>query len=119
MFGQLMAEKAESKFLDSSYPEESAVFMPRPPITGYQTKTTLEDVVIEPKFDGPSIPEICSQIYPHGFNFFPEDIKKTRQFYEFILVDTVSVEITHIPNRNNSEKVVYTTRKVVFYDTSI
>ncbi|KAA0037025.1 polyprotein [Cucumis melo var. makuwa] len=75
-----------------------AVFMPRPPVTGYQTKTTLEDVVIEPEFDGPSVPEISSQVYPHGFNFFPEDIKKTRQFYEFILVDTVSAEITHIPD---------------------
>ncbi|KAA0050193.1 Enzymatic polyprotein [Cucumis melo var. makuwa] len=83
------------------------VFMPRPPVTRYQTKTTLEDVVIEPEFDEPSVLEICSQVYPYGFNFFPKDIKKTRQFYEFILVDTFSVEITHIPDRNNSKKIVY------------
>ncbi|TYK06666.1 Enzymatic polyprotein [Cucumis melo var. makuwa] len=65
-----------------------SIFMPRPLVTRYQTKTILEDVVIELEFDGPSIPEICSQVYPHGFNFFPEDIKKTRQFYEFILIDS-------------------------------
>ncbi|TYK23161.1 Retrotransposable element Tf2 [Cucumis melo var. makuwa] len=88
-----------------------AVFMPRPLVTEYQTKTTLEDVVIEPEFDRPFVPEICSQVYPHGFNFFSKDIKKTRQFYEFILVDTVSIEITHIPDRNNPEKIVYSKLK--------
>ncbi|TYK23160.1 hypothetical protein E5676_scaffold142G001850 [Cucumis melo var. makuwa] len=53
-----------------------AVFMPRPPVTGYQTKTTLEDVVIEPEFDGPFLLEICSQVYPHGFNFFRKILRK-------------------------------------------
>ena len=39
---------------------KSMVFMPRPPITGYQTKTIIEDVVIKPEFDEPSVLEICS-----------------------------------------------------------
>lgn len=56
---------------------------------------------IEPKFDGPSIQEICIQIFPHGFNYLPKDISKTRTFYEFILVDTKSVETTHVPNRSD------------------
>ena len=85
--------------------------MPRPLVTEYQTKTTLEDVVIKPEFDGPFVLEICSQVYPHRFNFFLEDIKKTRQFYEFILVDIVSVEITHIPDRNNLQKIIYSKLK--------
>ncbi|KAA0062815.1 polyprotein [Cucumis melo var. makuwa] len=88
-----------------------AMFMPRPPVIRYQTKTTLEDVDIEPEFNGPSVLEIGSHVYPHGFNFFLKDIKKTRQFYEFILVDTVSAETTHIPDRNNLEKIVYSKLK--------
>lgn len=80
---------------------KATIFMPRPPITEYQTKAILEDVVIESKFDRPSVQEFCSQIFLHGFNFFSEDIKKTRQFYEFILVDTISTKITHILDKNS------------------
>ncbi|TYK04235.1 hypothetical protein E5676_scaffold758G00090 [Cucumis melo var. makuwa] len=32
-----------------------AMFMPRPLVTSYQTKTILEDIVIKPEFDGPSV----------------------------------------------------------------
>lgn len=50
------------------------VFQPRPPINGYFTKTTMVDLTIEPEFDGPSVHEVCDQIFPHGFNFLPEDL---------------------------------------------
>ena len=62
-------------------------------------------MVIELEFDGHSVPKICSQVYPHGFDFFSKDIKKTKQFYEFILVDTVLAKITYISNWNNLENL--------------
>ncbi|KAA0058437.1 Retrotransposable element Tf2 [Cucumis melo var. makuwa] len=58
------------------------VFQPRPPINGYFTKTTMVDLTIEPEFDGPSVYEVYNQIFPHEFNFLPEDLAKTRTFYK-------------------------------------
>ena len=72
-----------------------------PPITGYFTKTTMVDLTIEPEFDGPSVLEVCKQIFPHGFNFLLEDLAKTRMFYEFILVDSKTAEITHVSDKND------------------
>lgn len=67
----------------------------------------LENVVIELEFHEASIQEIFSQVYPYGFNFFSEDVKKTRQIYEFILLDTVSIGITHVPDHNDPSWIVY------------
>ena len=35
--------------------------------------------------------------------FFQNDLVKTRKFYEFILVDIDSVEITHIQNKDSTD----------------
>ncbi|KAA0050447.1 polyprotein [Cucumis melo var. makuwa] len=83
------------------------VFQPRPPINGYFTKTTMVDLTIEPEFDGPFVHEVCNQIFPHEFNFLPEDLSKTRTFYEYILVDSKSAEITHVPDKNDPSKIIY------------
>ncbi|KAA0052110.1 polyprotein [Cucumis melo var. makuwa] len=61
----------------------------------------MVDLTIEPEFDGPSVQEVCSQIFPHGFNFLPEDLSKARTFYEYILVDSKSAEITHLGPSGN------------------
>lgn len=88
------------------------VFQPRPPINGYFTKTTMVDLTIEPEFDGPSVHEVCDQIFPHGFNFLPEDLSKTRTFYEYILVDSKSAEITHVPDKNDPSKIIYSKLRI-------
>ena len=88
------------------------VFQPRPQITGYFTKTIMVDLTIEPEFDGPSALEVCKQIFPHGFNFLPEDLAKTRTFYEFILVDSKSAEITHVPNKHDPSKIIYSKLRI-------
>ncbi|KAA0038025.1 Enzymatic polyprotein [Cucumis melo var. makuwa] len=88
------------------------IFQPRPPINGYFTKTTMVDLTIEPEFDGPSVQEVCSQIFPHGFNFLPEDLSKTRTFYEYILVDSKSAEITHVPDKNDPSKIIYSKLRI-------
>ncbi|KAA0058438.1 polyprotein [Cucumis melo var. makuwa] len=77
------------------------VFQPRPPINGYFTKTTMVDLTIEPEFDGPSVHEVCNQIFPHELNFLPKDLANTRTFYEYILVDSNSAEITHLGPSGN------------------
>lgn len=70
-------------------------------------------MTIELEFDGPSIQEICYQIFPHGFNNLPEDISKTRIFYEFILVDTKSIESTHVLDRSNPSKIIYSKLRIL------
>lgn len=42
---------------------------------------------------------------------FSEDLHKTRRFYEFILVDTKSVEITRTSNFENPSKIAYSKLK--------
>ena len=37
------------------------------------------------------------------FFFFQNDLVKTRKFYEFILVDIDSMEITHIQNKDSTD----------------
>ena len=64
---------------------------------------TLEIAFIEPEFSFEEIPKILPYIFPQGVNFNSNDPLKTRQFYEFILVDTDLVEITHNIDKNNPQ----------------
>ena len=45
--------------------------------------------------------------FPQGVNFNSNDHLKTCQFYEFILVDTNSIKITHNINRNNPRRITF------------
>ncbi|KAA0058432.1 polyprotein [Cucumis melo var. makuwa] len=87
-------------------------FQPRPSIQGYFAKTCIVDITIEPEFDGPSVQEICDQVFPRGFNFLLKEISKTRTFYEFILVDSKSAEITHVNDRNDPSKIIYSKLRI-------
>ena len=62
---------------------------------------TLEIAFIELEFNYEKIPKILPYIFPQGVTFNSNDPLKTRQFYEFILVDTDLVEITHNTDKNN------------------
>ena len=76
--------------------------VPRPEIKSYfQKPIVVYDPIIEPKYQSLTSEETVSKIFPKDFNFLPEDLKKSRKFYEFILVDTESVEITHVPDKND------------------
>ena len=46
-------------------------------------------------------------IFPQRVNFNSNDLLKTHQFYEFILVDTDSVKITHNIDRNNPQRIEF------------
>ena len=42
-----------------------------------------------------------SKKFPNGKYFLQNNLEKTRKFYEFILVDTDSIEISHIQNKTS------------------
>ena len=65
--------------------------------TYFQKSVSIPEALVEPEYDDPKIGEVVKKAYPSGFFYIPEDLHKTRRFYEFILIDTKSVEITHIP----------------------
>jgi len=50
-------------------------------------------------------------IFPPDFHYPPTDTTKTCTFYEFILVDTDSVEISHTPNNNGH--IMYSKIKIL------
>ena len=52
-----------------------------------------------------------SKIFSKGKYFLQNNLDKTRRFYEFILVDTKSVEISHIQNES-STKIYYSKCKI-------
>ena len=56
--------------------------------------------------------EVVKKAYPSGFFYIPEDLHKTRRFYEFIVVNTKSVEITHIPSRDDLSKITFLKLKI-------
>ena len=77
-------------------------FSPVPEIrTYFQRSVTIPEALVEPEYDDPKIREVVKKAYPSGFFYIPEDLHKTIRFYEFILVDTNFVEITHILSRDD------------------
>lgn len=42
-------------------------------------------------------------IFPKPFHYVPNDLRKTQKFYEFILVDTESIELSHTKNPTTGE----------------
>ena len=67
---------------------------------------------MEPEYDDPRIIEIIKKTYPPSFSYTTKDLHQTRRFYEFILVDTKSAEITHIPYCENHLKIAYSNLKI-------
>lgn len=75
----------------------------------------INEPIIEPEFQGLNLEETIetiSKMYPEYFNFILEDLKKTQIFYEFILVDTKSVEITHVPDKKDLSIIAYSKLKI-------
>lgn len=72
----------------------------------------INESIVEPKFQGLDLKETISTMYLEGFKFIPEDLRKTRTFYEFILVDTKFVEITYIPDKKDPSRIAYSKLKI-------
>ena len=78
---------------------------------------TLEIAFIEPEFNYEEILKNLPYIFPQGVNFNSNDHLKTRQFYEFILVNTDSVEITHNIDKNNPQMIVFSKCQILIVMT--
>ena len=74
---------------------------------------TLEIAFIESECNYEEIHKILLYIFPQGVTFNSNDPLKTRQFYEFILVDTDSVEITHNTDKNNPQRIAFSKYQIL------
>ena len=54
-----------------------------------------------------------NRIFYEDSQYLTDDITKNRTFYEFILVDTKSVEITHHTDKTNPNLISYSTSKIL------
>ncbi|KAI5396493.1 hypothetical protein KIW84_062637 [Lathyrus oleraceus] len=59
-----------------------------------------------------SLLQNISRIFPPGFYFIPKDQTKTRKFYEFILVDSESITLTHQTDLSDKSKIKFSKFKV-------
>ncbi|KAK2353629.1 hypothetical protein QL285_091232 [Trifolium repens] len=61
-----------------------------------------------------SLLQIVSKILPPGFFYLPEDsnLRKTRKYYEFILVDTDSIVLTHHYDSKDPSKITFSKFKI-------
>lgn len=60
-----------------------------------------------------SLLQVISRIFPPGFLFLPKDLLKTREYYEFILIDTDSISLIHQYDENDKSKIKFSKFKVI------
>ena len=81
------------------------------PFSDYQEKPDkLPLFPIETSWTNMQPREIAARFFPSSFHYLPANTLKTRTFYEFILVDTGSVEITHKQEQN---QIIYSKFKIM------
>ena len=53
--------------------------------------------------------QLAAKLFPPGFHFFPDNPKKkkTLEFYEFVLVDTGSIPLSHTPCKYKENRIAY------------
>jgi hypothetical protein len=61
-----------------------------------------------------SLLQVVSKALPSGFFFLPTDLNrfKNRRYYEFILIDTESISLTHNYDKNDPEKIIFSKFKI-------
>ncbi|MED6213604.1 hypothetical protein PIB30_095028, partial [Stylosanthes scabra] len=95
---QLIAQAAKQKTIIPSSQDKAILSKPQPIIakpqkaqTNYLPTNKFSNIIqMEPEFWDESPNNVIPKIFPTGFHFKPISPNKTRQFYEFILVDTDS-----------------------------
>ncbi|KAI5657202.1 hypothetical protein M9H77_25995 [Catharanthus roseus] len=81
------------------------------PITTSITLTSFTEV---PEFK--VLQNFLQRLFPQECQWLHDDPTKTQTYYELILVDSNSVEISHTPDKNNPQKIAYskcTIKKVI------
>jgi len=82
--------------------------------THYIAKNKFSSIIqLEPKYWDNTRNKITAKIFPEGFHFKPLDCNKTRQFYEFVLVDTDSVAIKQYSDPKDSSNFTHSTFQIL------
>jgi len=77
---------------------------------------TLPVIILEKEWIKESPHKTAKELFPTTFHHLPTDLTKTRTFYEFILVDTDSAEISH--NQDKEGNIIYSKIKILHIITS-
>ena len=105
------------KNLTQSTPSPSSSQKPKK--TQYFSKSKKEPIIIlEPEYQNPisrtpNFQELSKKVFLDDFYFIPEDIIKNRKYYEYILIDTNSVEIEHNYDVDEPSKISYSKIKIL------
>ena len=99
-----------SLLVSSPIPSPSPL-VPSP--TDYIVKLNTSLVcTIENAHDQMTVQEIVKQIFPKDIYFLTSNLAKSRLFYEFILVDTDSIEVTDTPSPIDPTRISYSKAKI-------
>ena len=86
----------------------------QPFIEGYIVKPdTIETLTLEDHEKGQSLSEILSNHFPPGFHWATRCMRKDRVFYEFVLVDTDSILITHKADLKQPKRIAFSKLRIL------
>ncbi|RDX97481.1 Tf2-11, partial [Mucuna pruriens] len=71
----------------------------------------LPIMTLEPYMIRENLKDLITQIFPKTFHYLTNNFSKTQRFYEFILVDTDSAEITH--TRDDQGTILFSKIKIL------
>ena len=114
----------------SQYPPlsyQEALSVPRTPVKHNPKKETpyykyvtkpspIQHVYLTPGHEvltQTQIEPFITKLFPKDFQWFPDNIKKTRKFYELILIDSGSAEITHRMCDTDPTKINFSKIKIL------
>ena len=107
---------ASNKIQTQSTPASSSQ---TPKKTQYFSKVKKEPIIIlEPEYHNPmnripNFQEISKKIFLDNFYFIPNNPIKNHKYYEYILIDTSSVEIEHNHDANETSEISYSKIKIL------
>ncbi|RDX80910.1 Enzymatic polyprotein, partial [Mucuna pruriens] len=71
----------------------------------------LPIMTLEPYMIKENLKDLIAHIFPKSFHYLSNDFSKSQRFYEFILVDTDSTEITH--NKDDQGNILFSKIKIM------
>ncbi|KAL4374053.1 hypothetical protein AHAS_Ahas05G0143300 [Arachis hypogaea] len=78
----------------------------------YEKPNPIKILTIEKEWFKKDRKTLYKTIFPNTFHYIPINPQKTQKFYEFILVDTGSIELTHYRD-SNTKQPIYSKIKIM------
>ncbi|KAI9079926.1 hypothetical protein K1719_038172 [Acacia pycnantha] len=75
-----------------------------------QVKPILQ---LEPEFFFETPNQVALKVFPSGFHFIPADLRKTREYYELILVHSRSIELTRYTSKDDETLITHSTLQIL------